>query len=59
MEYFILKEELGKPVIRKQIMLKESKNIPYWVDMDMVDKEKNQKELFSKKTHAEGVIITM
>ena len=49
MEYLIWDKEPGKPVSVEQIILKEEENLPYWVDMDIVDKERNKKNIFGRK----------
>ena len=43
MKYFIWDKELRKPLIREEIIIKESEKLPDWVDMEVLDKERNKK----------------
>ena len=47
MEDFIWDKELGKTASRGEIIFKYAEKLQYWVDLEMVDKERNKKEYFT------------
>ena len=47
MEDFIWDKELGKTSSRGEIIFKYAEKLQYWVDLEMVDKERNKKEYFT------------